>query len=198
MKKKILESFTYFLALKMCHFLKLIFLMAKLEQLIQKPYREKRPHKILIIMRGLPGSGKSFLTNLIKMEEEKHVSSSEKPKILSIDNYFLVEHEQIISNLNQANKKQIVMKYEYDKDMDEAYQRSLIKSLKKTIDDALFNFLIVDMINDKVSRIDEMNTYAKMKGFHVYVVEMDNNLDICIRRNEHGRTTQEIQKVILS
>ena len=88
------------------------------------------------------------------------------------------------------------MKYEYDKEMDETYQKSLIKSLKKTIDDSLFNFIIVDMVNQKINKIEEMNTYAKMKGFQVYIIEMDNDPVKCFNRNEHNRTMDEIQKVI--
>ena len=47
---------------------------------------------------------------LFKQEEEKYVSSSEKPKLLSIDNYFITEQEQTVSNAySQSNsKKQIV------------------------------------------------------------------------------------------
>lgn len=67
-----------------------------------KPGRYKRPAKLVIILRGLPGSGKSYLTNLIKTEEEKHASESDKPKVLSIDNYFSFEHEQLINKKKQT------------------------------------------------------------------------------------------------
>lgn len=52
-------------------------------------------------MRGPPGAGKSFVANLIKHEEEKFVSASQKPKLLSIDNYFISEQEN-------ASSRQIV------------------------------------------------------------------------------------------
>ena len=133
----------------------------------------------------------------LKLEEEKWVSDSEKPKILSIDNYFMSEQEQIISNINHANKKQIVMKYEYDETMDEAYQRSLVKSFKKTIDDDLFRFVLVDMINDKLAKLEEMSFYATVRGFQVYVIEVENDLELGFIRNEHARTQTEIKKVIL-
>lgn len=61
---------------------------------------------MVIILRGPPGSGKSFVANLIKQEEEKHVSDSEKPKILSIDNYFITEQEN-----GPSNNKQIVINF---------------------------------------------------------------------------------------
>jgi YLP motif-containing protein 1 len=61
-----------------------------------------------MILRGPPGSGKSFLANLIKQEEEKFVSASEKPKILSIDNYFISEQETVGSSNKKLPDHQIV------------------------------------------------------------------------------------------
>jgi hypothetical protein len=60
------------------------------------------------------------------------------------------------------------MEYEYDKDMDEVYQKSLVKLFKKTIEDDLFEFIIVDMVNEKLLYIDEMSNHAKTKGFQVH------------------------------
>lgn len=89
------------------------------------------------------------------------------------------------------------MKYEYDQDMDESYQRSLIKSFKKTIDDDLFNLIIVDMINESISKIDEMSFYAKIKGFHTFIIELNqNDADTCYSRNVHNRKLEDINKVM--
>lgn len=166
---------------------------------MHKPKRSNRPSKLVIILRGMPGSGKSYLTNLIKSEEEKHASDSEKPKVFSIDNYFITEQEETITNCKQAKaKKQTVMKYEYDPSLDEAYQKSLVKSFKKTVDDNLFNFLIVDMVNEKMSQVDEMRLYAKDHGFYTFVIELDHeNAEECYLRNVHDRTLQEIEKVLI-
>jgi hypothetical protein len=93
------------------------------------------------------------------------------------------------------------MKYEYDKDMDETYQKSLVKSFKKTIDDALFNFIIVDMINERLNKMEDMSSYAKQRGFHVYIGEMidyESSPDILLGRNVHGRSIEEIKKVLIS
>lgn len=91
------------------------------------------------------------------------------------------------------------MKYEYDASMDESYQRSLVKSFKKTVDDDLFDLIIVDMINEKMAKIDEMNLHAKMKGFHVYVIELTQaDAATCFSRNVHNRQLDEIKRVILN
>lgn len=89
------------------------------------------------------------------------------------------------------------MKYEYDKKMDESYQRSLIKSFKKTIDDYLFKFVIVDMINKNLSQIDEMINYAKIKGFQAYIIDLNiYDAKFCFERNIHKRSFDDIKKVI--
>lgn len=38
-----------------------------IEDLLCQPGRQKRPRRILIILRGLPGSGKTFVAKLIKV-----------------------------------------------------------------------------------------------------------------------------------
>lgn len=166
-----------------------------INDILHRPKRDRRPAKMVIILRGLPGSGKSYLTNLIKSEEEKW--SNEKPKVFSIDNYFITEQEETVSNLKKAKKiitTQTVMKYEYDPCLDETYQRSLIKSFKKTIDDNLFNFLIVDMVNQKVAKINEMYLYANTHGFYTFVVDLSKTSSVkeCFDRNVHGRSIHDI------
>lgn len=89
------------------------------------------------------------------------------------------------------------MKYEYDEKMDETYQRSLVKSFKKTVDDDLFQFIIVDMINQKVSQIEELSQYAKAKGgFQTYIIELnDHDEKFYFDRNVHNRSLKDIKKV---
>ncbi len=59
------------------------------------------------------------------------------------------------------------MVYEHDAALEPSYQDSLLKSFKKTISDGFFPFIIVDCINDKLKKYDEMYTFAKSKGFQV-------------------------------
>jgi YLP motif-containing protein 1 len=161
--------------------------IVSIESILHKPGRDTRPHKLCIILRGPPGSGKSFLANLIKQEEEK---LAEKPKILSIDNYFISEQE--------SKSKQILMKYEYDEAMDDHYQKSLVKSFKKTIDDDLFDFILVDMINHKMAQVEEMSQYAKQKrGFQTFIIELnDKEEKVYFDRNVHSRSSSDIRKIV--
>ena len=54
--------------------------------------------------------------------------------------------------------------------MEAIYNVSLLKTFKKTIEDGFFDFIIVDAINDKISKVEPFWTYAKLKGFEVSVI----------------------------
>ncbi|KAI9590164.1 hypothetical protein GQX74_008332, partial [Glossina fuscipes] len=61
------------------------------DEILFKPGRLTRPKKICVILRGPPGSGKSHVAKLIK-EKEKEMGSG-NPRILSVDDYFLIEND---------------------------------------------------------------------------------------------------------
>ncbi|XP_043513242.1 uncharacterized protein LOC122530395 isoform X3 [Frieseomelitta varia] len=164
------------------------------DDLLCPPGRQNRPPKIAIILRGPPGSGKSFVAKLIKDKEVEQGGSA--PRILSLDDYFLVEKE--IESMDDNGKKIIVkeMVYEYEEAMEQSYIASLVKAFKKNITDGFFNFIILDCINEKISDYEEMWSFAKTKGFKVYVCEMEMDLQICLKRNIHNRTEDEINRII--
>ena len=56
------------------------------EDLTQPPGRFFRPPKLVVIMRGLPGSGKTHIARALKTTETEQ--GSEAPRILSLDDYF--------------------------------------------------------------------------------------------------------------
>ncbi|XP_076659246.1 uncharacterized protein LOC143362732 [Halictus rubicundus] len=164
------------------------------DDLLCAPGRQNRPPKIAIILRGPPGSGKSFVAKLIKDKEVEQGGSA--PRILSLDDYFLVEKE--IESTDDNGKKVTVkeMVYEYEEAMEQSYVASLVKAFKKNITDGFFNFIILDCINEKISDYEEMWSFAKTKGFKVYVCEMEMDLQICLKRNLHNRTEDEINRII--
>lgn len=88
------------------------------------------------------------------------------PRILCLDDYFMVEQEKEVEEDGRIVKvKEMV--YEYEECMEASYRQSLMKSFKKTITDGYFNFIIVDNINDKVKYFGEMWSFAKQNGFQV-------------------------------
>lgn len=61
------------------------------DEILLKPGRLSRPKKVCVILRGPPGSGKSYVAKLIK-EKELEMGGT-NPRILSIDDYFLIEND---------------------------------------------------------------------------------------------------------
>ena len=58
---------------------------------MQPPGRFLRPPKMVVIMRGLPGSGKTHIARAIKTTETEQ--GCEAPRILSLDDYFECDGE---------------------------------------------------------------------------------------------------------
>lgn len=57
--------------------------------------------------------------------------------------------------------------YEYEAEMEERYMQSLVKTFKKTLADALFQFIIVDCYNIRLTHLVEL--HASSKQFNYYV-----------------------------
>jgi hypothetical protein len=55
--------------------------------LLRPPHRASRPKRILVVLRGLPGSGKSFLAK--KMRDVEVEEGGEPPRVHSLDDYFI-------------------------------------------------------------------------------------------------------------
>lgn len=83
-----------------------------IEELLDQPGREKRPEKLVVIFRGVPGSGKSFTAKLIKVsvivtylfwfllikdsvvKEREVENGGVGPRILCFDDYFMTDEEE--------------------------------------------------------------------------------------------------------
>ncbi|XP_043284226.1 uncharacterized protein ZAP3 [Venturia canescens] len=165
-----------------------------IDDLLCLPGRQNRPPKIVVILRGPPGSGKSFVAKLIKDKEVEQGGSA--PRILSLDDYFLTEKEIESEDGNGKKTTTKDMVYEYEEAMEPSYITSLVKAFKKNITDGFFNFIILDSINEKISDYEEMWSFAKTKGFRVYVCEMEMDVQVCLKRNIHNRTEEEINRIV--
>ncbi|XP_037803797.1 uncharacterized protein LOC119598228 isoform X3 [Penaeus monodon] len=166
-----------------------------IEDLVSVPGRFMRPPKMVIILRGPPGSGKTTLAKMIKDREVEN--GGNPPRILCLDDYFMVETEKMTTDPDTGRKvKTKIMEYEFEPELEESYRMSLIKSFKRQVDDGFFPFIIVDCIHNKVKHFAEMATHAKKCNFEVYIGELEVDQSICHRRNTHNHSREHIQNII--
>ncbi|XP_051952223.1 YLP motif-containing protein 1-like isoform X2 [Xyrauchen texanus] len=164
------------------------------EDILKPPGRATRPDRIVVIMRGLPGSGKSHVAKLIRDKEVE--CGGAPPRVLGLDDYFMTEVEKVEKDPDTGKRvKNKVLEYEYEPEMEDTYRSSMLKTFKKTLDDGFFPFIILDAINDRVKYFDQFWSAAKTKGFEVYLAEITADHQTCAKRNIHGRTLKDITKL---
>ncbi|XP_068199244.1 YLP motif-containing protein 1 isoform X2 [Antennarius striatus] len=165
-----------------------------IDDILKPPGRLSRPERIVVIMRGIPGSGKSHVAKLIRDKEVD--CGGAPPRVLVLDDYFMTEVEKIRKDPDTGRGvKTKVLEYEYEPGMEDTYRSSMLKTFKKTLDDGFFPFIILDTINDRVKHFDQFWSAAKTKGFEVYVAEITADTQTCAKRNVHGRTLKDIMKM---
>jgi YLP motif-containing protein 1 len=164
------------------------------DKIFDSPGRSDRPSHIVIILRGLPGSGKSHVARLIREKELFHGAPA--PRLLSLDSYFLTEVERTERDPDTGRRvKRRVEEYEYEPEMEQAYRASLLKTYNKTLEEGFFPVVVVDAPNTKVHHFDRYWSNGKMRGFEVYVAELIDSVDICTARNVHHRSRDDIEKL---
>ncbi|XP_020250187.1 uncharacterized protein LOC109827589 [Asparagus officinalis] len=172
-------------------------------QLFKQPHRASRPDRIVVILRGLPGSGKSYLAKALRDLEVE--SGGSAPRIHAMDDYFMIEVEKVEENEGSKSsgssrgKKQTtkkVIEYCYEPEMEEVYRSSMLKAFKKTLDEGNFTFIIVDDRNLRVADFAQFWAVAKRSGYEVYLLEATyKDPTGCAARNVHGFTVHDIQKM---
>ncbi|XP_042511205.1 uncharacterized protein LOC122086460 isoform X2 [Macadamia integrifolia] len=171
--------------------------------LFRQPHRTTRPDHFVIILRGLPGSGKSYLAKMLRDLEVEN--GGDAPRIHSMDDYFMTEVEKVEESESSKSsclakgKKRItkkVMEYCYEPEMEEAYRSSMLKAFKKTLEEGIFTFIIVDDRNLRVADFAQFWATAKRSGYEVFLLEAPYKDPVgCTARNVHGFTSDGIQKM---
>lgn len=145
-----------------------------------------RPQKIAIFIRGAPGSGKSYLANLIARKEIE-CGNRDNLKILSVDKYFEtekyreVEHSKyekyIECSLNEA---------ELDSHMEEL-SRELETFVSELDDENKHSMIIIDGDFCELKFYNRMWSIATIEGgFSGYTIELNQDDSICLSCNVHG------------
>jgi predicted kinase len=124
--------------------------------------------KTVIIMRGLPGSGKSTAIKSVKVDKV----------ICSADNFFMVDGEYRFdpSKLPQAHQ---------------ACLRDFMSSIN-----AQASTIIVDNTNIRLWEYSTYSALAEAYGYKVILIEMANkDVPLCAERNTHGVPRDAIQRM---
>ncbi|CAH8280597.1 unnamed protein product [Arabidopsis lyrata] len=170
--------------------------------LLKPPHRSTRPDHFVVILRGLPGSGKSYLAKLLRDIEVENGGSA--PRIHSMDDYFMTEVEKVeesdsTSSSSGRSKRpnvKTVMEYCYEPEMEEAYRSSMLKAFKRTLEDGAFSFVIVDDRNLRVADFTQFWATAKRSGYEAYILETTyKDPTGCAARNVHGITLDQVQQM---
>ena len=163
-----------------------------IETLLDSPHRASRPEHLVLILRGLPGSGKTFAAK--KIRDREMCNGGEAPRMLCLDDYFLTETE--VTEKDPETGRRIKVKkqeYDYDEAAEPSCRASMLKAFGRTLDDRLFKLIVVDCVNQKVADFEQFWLTAKLKGYDVFVAEMEESVDVCAERNVHDRSLAEIR-----
>lgn len=133
-----------------------------------KEYIEKHK-KALVVMRGVPGSGKSFAAEKIHKEMGELGYSS---RLYSTDEFFMKEGKY------RWNPQQVRVAHQWNQNRAE-------KAMAEGV-----NVVIIDNTNTTWKEIKPYADYAKKHGYLFMTVEPNtewaNNADECFKRNQHN------------
>jgi len=90
-------------------------------------------------------------------KEKELESGSSAPRILSIDDYFLIDESSPTP---------------WQEDLEEQYFQNLLKSLKRNLEDGHFPFIIVDALYIKASEVLDVANLAHSRFFTVYLIDL--------------------------
>lgn len=122
-----------------------------IDDLLYAPARDRRPPRLLIIVRGLPGSGKSYLCKMVREKEIQ--AGGAAPRTLSLDDY-MAGGEDDDDDVSAS-------------EMEEQYREQLFRAFKRQIDEGYFSFLILDAVHARQKDFLHFAEYARRRAFQV-------------------------------
>ncbi|OAF70227.1 hypothetical protein A3Q56_02000 [Intoshia linei] len=139
---------------------------------------------MVVIVRGLPASGKSSISKIIKTSlNELNVSV----RILSIDDYF--------TDVDDDTDEPV---YQFDLSMEASFLENLFKSFVKQIGEKFFQCIVVDSVFSKYQQFINYFKTATSNSWEVYIIEMKKPMDQCMRAKRSGQSNDNINNICKS
>ncbi|OTF77045.1 hypothetical protein BLA29_008241 [Euroglyphus maynei] len=168
-----------------------------IKDLLDFPGRSYRPSKIVFIIRGLPGSGKTHLARLIKEKEESN-SQLTKIRLLSMDNYYLSESSDDHDH-HGTYRLPSIKTYDFDSEKEVRFKfmllqdfRDITAQVNSSITDVR-NFYACAIKNNYVPYVIEME--AIIRRLLDYCTDSEEIIAYCYKHNQHGRSLSEIRSL---
>ncbi|KAK9845715.1 hypothetical protein WJX81_000397 [Elliptochloris bilobata] len=163
-------------------------------ELFCAPGRATRPKRVAVVLRGLPGSGKTRISG--RLRDAEVAVGGEPPRIHSIDDYFVTEVEREVEEADAGGRKRKrrvhAVEYCHEPELEGKYQASLLKAFQRTVEEARFAVVVVDAPNLRVEDVKPYWAAGQRAGYEVYTLQpVESDPEVCFRRNVHGRQLAE-------
>jgi YLP motif-containing protein 1 len=143
-----------------------------LSQMLLAPGRDSRPKRLLLLLRGPPGCGKSHLARTIRQLEVS--AGGQAPRLHSMDDYFMVDVEQdgdeVPGSKRRGSAAVTSQEYQYDAALEPSYWKSLLRAAGKTLGDRLHPLVLLDAPALRAEQVREVWKVVQGAGAELLVV----------------------------
>lgn len=141
---------------------------------------------IFVVLRGAPGSGKTYLASLIA---KRLISKGKK------ESFDVVSFDDQFCRVVKINSKEY-LKCEYKSDEYDVYMKNTVKNFEKIVKTKKRNFIVIDADNCDLKYYNEFYRVGLENGFIGYTIELNQDEDICLLCNDHKISEDEIRMKI--
>ncbi|CAG9467277.1 unnamed protein product [Pedinophyceae sp. YPF-701] len=170
------------------------------------PGRLARPERLVVVLRGIPGSGKSHVARAIRDLEVG--AGAEPPRIHSLDDYFTVDSDSDDDGDDKRGSRarpagdaaarpdvSRAPRYNYDAAMEPQYRALLMKSFARTLQNRHHSLVVLDAPNLTVAELQGCLTACSSQRYEGLVLEAPvRDPAEAAAQGVHGRSQREVEE----